>query len=86
MNSYESPYAKLAAEGINVLSVIMPHEDTERGSEYIFEYSWNDPKQGWKLHWSKSVYQPSYSVGMRVEDWADDLIRVVSEARKELEA
>lgn len=57
--SYEHPYAKLAAEGINILSIEVDKDTKEKF--VIFEFSWKDPKQDDKLHWSKSV-EHSYNL------------------------
>lgn len=78
--SYTSIYAKLAREGINILSCTNIPEYS--GTEYIFEYSWMDPAQQNKLHWSKAPFFTN-SAGY---DWVESLIELVRSARKELEA
>lgn len=78
--SYTSIYAKLAREGINVLSCT----DVPRcnGTEYIFEYSWMDPMRQNKMNWSKA---PFFTNAVD-SDWVENLIETVRLARKELEA
>lgn len=78
--SYTSIYAQLAKEGINIL--LCTHIPEYQGTEYIFEYSWIDPAQQNKLHWSKAPFFTN-SVDY---DWVDNLIGLVRLARKELEA
>lgn len=65
-------YAQLARAGVNVLS-------SDGDDRYIFEYSWKDPKQDGKLHWSKGVFCLD-----GLADWGD-LVKAVEIARKELE-
>lgn len=74
---YDSPDARLASEGINILSLTI-------GGRYkyaIYEYSWKDPNMGNKLHWSKSTIGAS-----NMADLFNDILRAVRSARKELEA
>lgn len=78
--SSPNPYAKLAREGINILSAT--HRPEDAGVIYIFEYSWVDPEQASKLHWSKAPYFRDYAN----KNWVDDLIQKARSARKELEA
>lgn len=75
--SYKNQYAKLAAAGINILNFV-PLDDK---SVVLFEFSWRDPKQEGKLHWSKSM------VTIYPDDkFIDDVILDrVTEAREELE-
>lgn len=77
-DSYASLYAKLAAEGINILNIEV---DSKNGDKFmVFEYSWNDPKQDNKLHWSKCVEH-----GYNLKMICDTIISKVQIARKELE-
>ena len=69
-------YARLARAGINILSVARLEDASDC---YIFEYSWNDPTQQGKLHWSKAVFYLGHQLSL------GDLIAEVELARKELE-
>lgn len=75
--SYNNQYARLAAAGVNILNLV-PLSDK---SVVLFEYSWRDPEQEGKLHWSKSM------VTIYPDDnFIDDVILDrVTKAREELE-
>lgn len=72
-------YAKLASEGINILSGTYHPNSCNGHIEYFFEYSWRDPEQDGKLHWSKASFLAT------MVDWEDKLIEKVNEARRRLE-
>lgn len=79
MKSYKSPYARLANAGINILSIEVNHDSGEKF--IVFEYSWKDPKQDDKLHWSKSI-ESHYNLNTL----CGNILQKVELARQELEA
>lgn len=78
MKSYKNSHARLAASGVNILNVVPVNSDT---TVILFEYSWRDPKQEGKLHWSKS-YVPLLPEDEQVDDIILDRVNL---AREELE-
>lgn len=78
MTSYINAHARLAAEGVNILNLV-PIDDDK--STILFEYSWKDPSQDNKLHWSKSMLPINKNESCIVSKLLDH----VRLARKELE-
>lgn len=75
-DSYTSQYADLAGRGINILGV----DGDPKHPYYRIEYSWKDPRQDNKLHWSKLAVQ-QYSSRF----YTEDIIDIVEAARRDLE-
>lgn len=78
MKSYKNAHAMLAAEGVNILNMVpLPSGNVA----VLFEYSWHDPKQEGKLHWSKTTI----TIGANSGRLDLEVIDRVRSARKELE-
>lgn len=77
IRSYKSQHAALAANGVNILNIVPIGDNTQ----VLFEYSWVDPKQRNKLHWSKSYV----AITKDDEDASIVILDRVQKAREELE-
>lgn len=80
MTYMQTMYASLAKSGINILQV---EKAEHNGVSYLFEYSWQDPHNSDKLRWSKANIWEPFTTG--IEQAYRDIIKVVAEARQELE-